>query len=120
MDWQYYNVAMAMGTRQSEQRVRGDFAHVHQKLRKLNGGERRIRTPDSNSRDPFCIRWRTSSTSTQSLGLKVQVAVDGSTANVVPEKDSDGVIYDQRWIQISSSVISTLDGCTSLNGAACS
>jgi hypothetical protein len=50
----------------------------------------------------------------------VQVAVDGSTANVVPEEDSDGVIYDQRWIQVSSSVISAVDGCTSLNGAACS
>jgi hypothetical protein len=38
-----------MGTRQSEQRVRGDFAQVHQKLRKLNGGGRRIRTPETLS-----------------------------------------------------------------------
>ena len=62
-----------------------------------------------------------SSTSTQNVGLQVTVAVDGSTANVVPEEDgAHGVIYDQRWIQVSSSVISALDGCTSLPaGSAC-
>src|SRR5258708_1903011 len=56
----------------------------------------------------------TSSTSTQNVGLEARVTVDGSTANVVPEEGSDGVIYDQRWIQISSSVISSLAGCTAL------
>jgi hypothetical protein len=54
------------------------------------------------------------STSTQNIGLEARVTVDGSTANVVPEEGSDGVIYDQRWIQISSSVISSLAGCTAL------
>jgi hypothetical protein len=33
-----------------------------------------------------------SSTSTQNIGLEVKVSVDGSTANVVPEEGSDGVI----------------------------
>src|SRR5437879_2626498 len=46
-----------------------------------------------------------SSTSTQNVGLEVKVSVDGSTANVVPEEGSDGVIYDQRFIQISSTVL---------------
>jgi hypothetical protein len=55
-----------------------------------------------------------SSTSTQNVGLEVKVSVDDSTANVVPEEGSDGVIYDQRFIQISSSVLSSLAGCTAL------
>jgi hypothetical protein len=55
-----------------------------------------------------------SSTSTQNIGLEAKVSVDGSTANVVPEEGSDGVIYDQRFIQISSSVLSSLAGCTAL------
>lgn len=57
-----------------------------------------------------------SSSSTQNVGLKVKVSVDGSTDNVVPEEGSDGVIYDQRWIQVSSSVISGLAGCVALAG----
>jgi hypothetical protein len=36
-------------------------------------------------------------TSTQNVGLRVKVAVDGSTADVVPEEGSTGVIYDQRF-----------------------
>lgn len=58
-----------------------------------------------------------SSTSTQNVGLRLRVTVDGSTANVIPEEGSDGVIYDQRWIQVSSSVISSLDQCTALAGS---
>jgi hypothetical protein len=58
----------------------------------------------------------TSSTSTQNVGLRLKVSVDGSTANVIPEEGSDGVIYDQRWIQVSSSVINSLAGCTALAG----
>jgi hypothetical protein len=38
------------------------------------------------------------SVSTQNVGIEVQVAVDGSTADVVPELGSDGVLYDQRFI----------------------
>ena len=56
----------------------------------------------------------TSSTSTQNVGLEARVMVDGSTLNVAPEHGSDGVIYDQRWIQLSSSVLSSLAGCTAL------
>jgi hypothetical protein len=59
-----------------------------------------------------------SSTSTQNVGLRLKVSVDGSTTNVIPEEGSDGVIYDQRWIQVSSSVISGLDGCIALAGSA--
>jgi len=55
-------------------------------------------------------------TSTQNIGLEVKVSVDGSTANVVPEEGSDGVIYDQRFIQISSSVLGGLAGCVALAG----
>ena len=58
----------------------------------------------------------TSSTSTQNVGLRLKVSVDGSTTNVIPEEGSDGVIYDQRFIQVSSSVISNLAGCTALAG----
>jgi hypothetical protein len=54
------------------------------------------------------------SSSTQNVGLEARVEVDGSTANVSPEFGSDGVIYDQRWIQLSSSVLSNLAGCTAL------
>jgi hypothetical protein len=59
------------------------------------------------------------SVSTQNVGIEVQVAVDGSTADVVPELGSDGVLYDQRFIQVSSSVISSLAGCSSLSGGSC-
>lgn len=59
-----------------------------------------------------------SSTSTQNVGLRLKVSVDGSTDNVIPEEGSNGVIYDQRWIQVSSSVISGLADCTALAGTA--
>jgi len=55
-----------------------------------------------------------SPTSTQNIGLEIKVTVDGSTANVVPEEGSDGVIYDQRFIQISSTVLASLSGCSAL------
>ena len=54
----------------------------------------------------------TSTTSTQNVGLRVRVAVDGSTANVVPELGSDGVIYDQRFMQVTASFLSGLTTCT--------
>ncbi len=56
----------------------------------------------------------TSPTSTTNVGLEVRVTVDGSTANVAPEEGSDGVIYDQRFILVSSSVIASLSGCSAL------
>jgi len=55
---------------------------------------------------------QTNTTSTQNVGLRVRVQVDGSTANVVPELGSNGVIYDQRWIQINSTFLSQLLACT--------
>ncbi|TLY28952.1 MAG: hypothetical protein E6K63_06520 [Nitrospirae bacterium] len=54
----------------------------------------------------------TSTTSTQNVGLRVKVLVDGSTANVVPEVGSDGVIYDQRFIQVIASFLSGLLTCS--------
>ena len=51
-------------------------------------------------------------TSTQNVGLRVKVEVDGSTANVVPELGSDGVIYDQRFMQVTASFLSGLTTCT--------
>jgi hypothetical protein len=50
--------------------------------------------------------------STQSIGLRVKVAVDGSTANVVPELGSEGVIYDQRFIKVSASFLAGLATCS--------
>jgi hypothetical protein len=50
-------------------------------------------------------------TSTQNVGIRVKVEVDGSTANVVPEVGSDGVIYDQRFIQVNASFLTGLATC---------
>jgi hypothetical protein len=50
----------------------------------------------------------TSTTSTQNVGLRVKVMVDGSTVNVLPELGSDGVIYDQRFIQVTAGFLSGL------------
>jgi hypothetical protein len=52
------------------------------------------------------------SMSTQNVGIEVQVAVDGSTANVIPELSSDGVIYDQRFIQVSATFLNALSACS--------
>jgi hypothetical protein len=52
-------------------------------------------------------------TATQNVGLRVKVLVDNSTLNVVPEiiSNSDGVIYDQRFIQVNASFLSGLLTC---------
>ena len=52
-----------------------------------------------------------STQSTQNVGLRVKVTVDGETTNVVPELGGDGVIYDQRFIQVTASFLSNLDTC---------
>ena len=52
-----------------------------------------------------------STTSTQNVGLRMKVMVDGSTANVIPELGSMGVIYDQRFMQVSASFLSGLTTC---------
>ena len=49
--------------------------------------------------------------STQNVGLRVKVLVDNSTANVVPEIGSDGVIYDQRFMQVNAGFLSGLTTC---------
>ena len=49
--------------------------------------------------------------STQNVGLRVKVLVDNSTANVVPEIGSNGVIYDQRFMQVNASFLSGLTTC---------
>ena len=54
----------------------------------------------------------TSTTSTQNVGLRVKVTVDDSTENVFPELGSDGVIYDQRFMQVTASFLSGLTTCT--------
>jgi hypothetical protein len=54
---------------------------------------------------------QTSTTSTQNVGLRVKVLVDNSTANVIPEIGSNGVIYDQRFIQVTASFLSGLATC---------
>ena len=53
----------------------------------------------------------TSTTSTQNVGLLVKVKVDGSTATVIPELGSEGVIYDQRFMQVTASFLSGLTTC---------
>ena len=50
-------------------------------------------------------------TSTQNVGLRVKVEVDGSTLNVVPELGSDGVVYDQRFFQVTAGFLTGLDTC---------
>jgi hypothetical protein len=52
-----------------------------------------------------------STTSTQNVGLRVKVKVDGVTATVLPELGSDGVIYDQRFMQVTASFLSGLATC---------
>jgi len=54
----------------------------------------------------------TSTTSTQNVGLRVKVTVDGSTADVVPELGSEGVIYDQRFMQVTATFLSGLATCS--------
>lgn len=49
--------------------------------------------------------------STQNVGLRMKVMVDGSTANVIPELGSAGVIYDQRFMQVTASFLSGLTTC---------
>ena len=49
--------------------------------------------------------------STQNVGLRVKVLVDNSTATVVPEIGSNGVIYDQRFMQVNASFLSGLTTC---------
>src|SRR5262245_26402582 len=52
-------------------------------------------------------------TATQHVGLRVKVLVGNSTAGVVPEitNNSSGVIYDQRFIQVSSTFLGALTAC---------
>ena len=52
-------------------------------------------------------------TDKQNVGLRVKVLVDNSTAGVVPEitNNSSGVIYDQRFIQVSSTFLGALTAC---------
>jgi len=50
--------------------------------------------------------------STQNVGLRVKVAVDGVTTYVVPELGSDGVIYDQRFMLVKANFLSGLSTCT--------
>ena len=45
------------------------------------------------------------------VGLRMKVMVDGSTASVIPELGSAGVIYDQRFMQVTASFLSGLDTC---------
>jgi hypothetical protein len=53
-----------------------------------------------------------STISTQNVGLRVKVAVDGVTTTVVPELGSNGVIYDQRFMQVTASFLNGLLTCT--------
>ncbi len=53
-----------------------------------------------------------STSSTQNVGLRVKVTVDGVTTSVVPELGSTGVIYDQRFMQVTASFLSGLTTCT--------
>ncbi len=86
------------------------------------------------------------STSLQNVGVFVQVTVEptsapGANVQLAPNTTATGgtgttslctlptgapdgsatscVIYDQRFIQVSSSVISSLAGCTALSGGSC-
>jgi hypothetical protein len=52
--------------------------------------------------------------SKQNIGLRVKVEVDGSTATVIPELGSDGVIYDQRFMKVRFGFLAQLTTpCTS-------
>jgi len=50
-------------------------------------------------------------TSTQNIGLRMKVTVDGVTTNVIPEMGGPGVIYDQRFIQVTAGFLSSLQSC---------
>ena len=54
----------------------------------------------------------TTTTSTQSVGLRVKVTVDGVTTNVIPELGGDGVIYDERFMQVTAGFLSGLMTCS--------
>src|SRR2546426_1169835 len=45
---------------------------------------------------------------TQNVGLRVKVTVDGSTARVIPELGSEGVIYDQRFMRVRAGFLAQL------------
>ena len=45
---------------------------------------------------------------TQNVGLRVKVTVDGSTAKVIPELGSEGVIYDQRFMRVRAGFLAQL------------
>lgn len=49
--------------------------------------------------------------STQNVGLRMKVTVDGVTTNVIPEMGGPGVIYDQRFMQVTASFLSGLTTC---------
>ena len=53
----------------------------------------------------------TSTSSTQNVGLRMKVVVDGSTVNVIPELGNPGVIYDQRFVQVTANFLSGLSTC---------
>lgn len=57
---------------------------------------------------------QSNSTSTQNIGVSVTVQVDGNP--VLPETTASGsgsyVIYDQRFIQVSSTFLNELSACT--------
>jgi hypothetical protein len=55
---------------------------------------------------------QTTTTSTQNVGLRVKVTVDGDTTYVIPELGGDGVIYDQRFMQVTAGFLSGLSTCT--------
>jgi len=52
-----------------------------------------------------------STTSTQNVGLRVKVLVDGVSTNVIPELGGTGVIYDQRFMQVTASFLNGLTTC---------
>ena len=52
-----------------------------------------------------------STSSTQNVGLRVKVLVDGVSTAVVPELGSNGVIYDQRFMQVTASFLNGLTTC---------
>ena len=54
----------------------------------------------------------TTTSSTQNVGLRMKVLVDGSTQYVIPELGNPGVIYDQRFIQVTASFLNGLTTCS--------
>ena len=52
-----------------------------------------------------------STSSTQNVGLRMKVLVDGVSTTVVPELGSTGVIYDQRFMQVTANFLSGLSTC---------